>query len=270
MVKVRVLKTPDGEKFYPVTHIKSVIGDNGEMVDVLLDNEAAARESADNSLQEQVTAASGTLATATADVAKLKQHSKPRIYCEVIGKYVYLRGAWHELLNQGYVPYLFRRVKARKRNKRVNPNDHNGWIITKTKSLHYFGRQDFVRIGVDGRLNFVDRRYVDIGEADKADFAATRYTPDGCGLVNAHLNHNETKVLVNWNGRCYLINKGGRGIGYRFRWAIGFAKPRDYRTQTVRPEEVVSTFAEFYVTPSDVPNLENGYWEWWSGWTFGV
>ena len=270
MVKVRVLKTADGEKFYPVTHIKSVVGDNGEMVDVLLGNESAARKSADESLQEQVTATSAEVSTATKNVAELQRHSKPRIYCEVIGKYVYLRGAWQELLNQGYVPYLFRRVKARKINKRVDADNRDNWIITKTKSLHYFGRQDFVRILDDGRLMFVDRRYVDVGKADKADFAATRYTPDGCGLINAHLSHDEQKVFVNWNGRCYWINKGGRGIGYRFRWAIGFAKPRDYRTQTVRPEEVVSTFAEFYVTPKDVPNLDNGYWEWWSGWTFGV
>lgn len=54
MVKVRVLKTADGEKFYPVTHIKSVIGDNGETVDVLLGNESAERKSADESLQEHI------------------------------------------------------------------------------------------------------------------------------------------------------------------------------------------------------------------------
>ena len=122
MVKVRVLKTADGEKFYPVTHIKSVVGDNGEMVDVLLGNESAARKSADESLQKQVTDASGKLVTTAADVAELQRHSKPLIYCEVIADRLYLRGEWQQLLNQGYVPYLFRRVKAIKRDKRADPN----------------------------------------------------------------------------------------------------------------------------------------------------
>lgn len=269
MVKVRVLKTADGEKFYPVTHIKSVIGDNGEMVDVLLGNESAARKSADESLQKQVTDASGKLATAAADVAELQRHSKPLIYCEVIADRLYLRGEWQQLLNQGYVPYLFRRVKSIKRDKRANPNAKPP-IMTKTKSLHYFGRQDFVRVQANGKLVFVDRRYTDIKEADKADFSIYRYDDNGGALINPHLNSfdGSNEAVVNWNRKCYSIN--GRPTGGintpRFCWALGFAKPREYRTQTVRPGEVVSTFAEFYVTPIS----KEVDWDWWGDWTFGV
>ena len=278
MVKVRVLKTADGEKFYPVTHIKSVVGDNGEMVDVLLGNESAARQSADESLQAQVTATSAEVSTATKNVAELQRHSKPLIYCEVIADRLYLRGEWQQLLNQGYVPYLFRRVKAIKRDKRADPNATPP-ISTKTKSLHYFGREDFVRVQADGKLVFVDRRYTDIKEADKADFSIYRYDDNGGALINPHLGDDGSYVFVNWSGRCYTINANevgeanGHARSYRFRWALGFAKPREYRTQTVRPSEVVSTFAEFYITPKDVP-FYNGDgsepWEWWGDWTFGV
>lgn len=275
MVKVRVLKTADGEKFYPVTHIKSVIGENGEMVDVLLGNESAARKSADESLQKQVTATSAGLATATADVAELQRHSKPLIYCEVIADRLYLRGEWQQLLNQGYVPYLFRRVKAIKRNKRADPNATPP-IMTKTKSLHYFGREGFVRVEANGKLVFVDRRYTDIKEADKANFSIYRYDDNGGALINPHLSGDGRFIFVNWSGRCYCINANkvgeanGHARSHRFRWALGFAKPREYRTQTVRPDEVASTFAEFYITPKDVPTATGTAWDWWGGWTFGV
>lgn len=277
MVKVRVLKTADGEKFYPVTHIKSVVGDNGEMVDVLLGNESAARKSADESLQAQVTDASGKLATATADVAELQRHSKPLIYCEVISDRLYLRGEWQQLLNQGYVPYLFRRVKAIKRDKRADPNATPP-ISTKTKSLHYFGREDFVRVQADGKLVFVDRRYTDIKEADKADFSIYRYDANGGALLNPHLythsifTHGIQEVRVNWSRKKYSIKLSTQRHphSYRFRWALGFAKPREYRTQTVLPSEVVSTFAEFYITPKDVPTATGTNWDWWGGWTFGI
>lgn len=273
MVKVRVLKTADGEKFYPVTHIKSVIGDNGEMVDVLLGNESAERKSADESLQEQVSAASAGLATATKNVAELQRHSKPLIYCEVIADRLYLRGEWQQLLNQGYVPYLFRRVKAIKRNKRADPNATPP-ISTKTKSLHYFGREDFVRVQANGKLVFVDRRYTDIKEADKADFSIYRYDDNGGALLNPHLNSfdGSNEVVVNWNRKCYSINGSSNGgiNTPRFRWALGFAKPREYRTQTVLPSEVVSTFAEFYIMPKDTPTATETTWDWWGDWTFGV
>lgn len=269
MVKVGVLKTADGEKFYPVTHIKSVVGDNGEMVDVLLGNESAARKSADESLQAQVTDASGKLATAAADVAELQRHSKPLIYCEVIADRLYLRGEWRQLLNQGYVPYLFRRVKAIKRDKRADPNATPP-ISTKTKSLHYFGREDFVRVQANGKLVFVDRRYTDIKEADKANFSIYRYDDNGGALINPHLNSfdGSNEAVVNWNRKCYSINGSPNGgiNTPRFCWALGFAKPREYRTQTVRPKEVVSTFAEFYITPIS----KRVDWDWWGDWTFGV
>lgn len=278
MVKVRVLKTANGEKFYPVTHIKSVIGDNGEMVDVLLGNESAARKSADESLQKQVTATSAEVSTATKNVAELQRHSKPLIYCEVIADRLYLRGEWQQLLNQGYVPYLFRRVKSIKRDKRADPENRGNWVCTKTKSLHYFGREDFVRVEANGKLVFVDRRYTDIKEADKADFSIHRYDDNGGALINPHLSNDGRFIFVNWSGRCYCINANevgeanGHARSYRFRWALGFAKPREYRTQTVLPSEVVSTFAEFYITPKDIPfyNGDGEPWEWWGGWTFGI
>ena len=272
MVKVRVLKTADGEKFYPVTHIKSVVGENGEMVDVLLGNESAARKSADESLQAQVTATSAEVSTATKNVAELQRHSKPLIYCEVIADRLYLRGEWQQLLNQGYVPYLFRRVKAIKRDKRADPNATPP-IMTKTKSLHYFGREDFVRVQADGKLVFVDRRYTDIKEADKSDFSIYRYDDAGGALINPHLyTHDIIEVRVNWGRKKYTIKTSSmyHANCYRFRWALGFAKPREYRTQTVLPSEVVSTFAEFYVTPKDIPTATGTPWEWWGGWTFGV
>lgn len=270
MVKVRVLKTADGEKFYPVTHIKSVIGDNGEMVDVLLGNESAARKSADESLQEQVSATSAEVSTATKNVAELKRHSKPLIYCEVIADRLYLRGEWQQLMNQGYVPYLFRRVKAIKRDKRADPENRGNWVCTKTKSLHYFGREDFVRVQANGKLVFVDRRYTDIKEADKADFSIHRYDDNGGALINPHLNSFDlsNEVVVNWNRKCYSINGSSNGgiNTPRFCWALGFAKPREYRTQTVLPSEVVSTFAEFYITPIS----KRVDWDWWGDWTFGI
>ena len=274
MVKVRVLKTANGEKFYPVTHIKSVIGDNGEMVDVLLGNESAERKSADESLQEQVTATSAEVSTATQNVAELQRHSKPLIYCEVIADRLYLRGEWQQLLNQGYVPYLFRRVKSIKRDKRADPENRGNWVCTKTKSLHYFGREDFVRVQANGKLVFVDRRYTDIKEADKADFSIYRYDDNGGALINPHLNDisRDNSIVVNWSGRCYTIKspQSNQAYSHRFRWALGFAKPREYRTQTVLPSEVVSTFAEFYITPKNIPTATGEPWEWWGGWTFGV
>ena len=272
MVKVRVLKTADGEKFYPVTHIKSVVGDNGEMVDVLLGNESAARKSADESLQEQVTATSAEVSTATKNVAELQRHSKPLIYCEVIADRLYLRGEWQQLLNQGYVPYLFRRVKSIKRDKRADPNATPP-ISTKTKSLHYFGREDFVRVQANGKLVFVDRRYTDIREADAETFSIYRYDDNGGALINPHLyTHGIQEVRVNWSRKKYSIKLETQWHprGYRFGWALGFAKPREYRTQTVLPSEVVSTFAEFYITPKDVPTATGTTWDWWGGWTFGV
>ena len=275
MVKVRVLKTADGEKFYPVTHIKSVVGDNGEMVDVLLGNESAARKSADESLQAQVTATNAEVSAATKNVAELQRHSKPLIYCEVIADRLYLRGEWQQLLNQGYVPYLFRRVKSIKRNKRADPNATPP-IMTKTKSLHYFGREDFVRVQENGKLVFVDRRYTDIKEADKADFSIHRYDDNGGALINPHLSDDGRLIFVNWSGRCYSINANevgeanGHARSHRFGWALGFAKPREYRTQTVLPSEVVSTFAEFYITPKDTPTATGTAWDWWGDWTFGV
>lgn len=272
MVKIRVLKTAEGEKFYPVTHIKSVVGDNGEMVDVLLGNESAARKSADESLQAQVTDTSGKLATTAADVAELQRHSKPLIYCEVIADRLYLRGEWQQLLNQGYVPYLFRRVKAIKRDKRADPNATPP-IMTKTKSLHYFGREGFVRVEADGKLVFVDRRYTDIGRADKADFSIHRYDDNGGALINPHLyTHGIQEIRVNWSRKKYTIKLDTQWHprSYRFGWALGFAKPREYRTQTVLPSEVVSTFAEFYITPKDTPTATGTTWDWWGGWTFGV
>ena len=273
MVKVRVLKTADGEKFYPVTHIKSVVGDNGEMVDVMLGNESAARQSADESLQEQVTATSAEVSTATKNIAELQRHSKPLIYCEVIADRLYLRGEWQQLLNQGYVPYLFRRVKSIKRNKRADPENRGNWVCTKTKSLHYFGREDFVRVQANGKLVFVDRRYTDIKEADKANFSIHRYDDNGGALINPHLyTHGIQEVRVNWSRKKYSIKLSTQGQprSYRFRWALGFAKPREYRTQTVLPSEVVSTFAEFYITPKNIPTATGEPWEWWGGWTFGV
>ena len=269
MVKVRVLKTADGEKFYPVTHIKAVVGDNGEMVDVLLGNESAARQSADESLQAQITATSAEVSTATKNVAELQRHSKPLIYCEVISDRLYLRGEWQQLVNQGYVPYLFRRVKAIKRDKRADPNVKPP-IMTKTKSLHYFGREDFVRVQANGKLVFVDRRYTDIREADAETFSIYRYDDNGGALLNPHLNSfdGSNEVVVNWNRKCYSINgRPNGGINTpRFCWALGFAKPREYRTQTVLPSEVVSTFAEFYITPIS----KRVDWDWWGDWTFGV
>ena len=269
MVKVRVLKTADGEKFYPVTHIKAVAGENGEMVDVMLGNEAAARKSADENLQKQVSATSAEVSTTTQNVAELQRHSKPLIYCEVIADRLYLRGEWQQLVNQGYVPYLFRRVKAIKRNKRADPNATPP-IMTKTKSLHYFGREDFVRVEANGKLVFVDRRYTDIKEADRSTFSIYRYDDNGGALLNPHLNsfNGSNEVVVNWNRKCYSINGGPNG-GINtpcFRWALGFAKPREYRTQTVLPSEVVSTFAEFYITPIS----KRIDWDWWGDWTFGV
>ena len=273
MVKVRVLKTADGEKFYPVTHIKAVIGDNGETVDVLLGNESAERKSADESLQAQVTATSAEVSTATKNVAELQRHSKPLIYCEVIADRLYLRGKWQQLLNQGYVPYLFRRVKSIKRDKRANPNAKPP-IMTKTKSLHYFGRQDFVRVQANGKLVFVDRRYTDIREADAETFSIYRYDDNGGALINPHLNSfdGSNEAVVNWNRKCYSIKLETQWHprSHRFRWALGFAKPREYRTQTVLPSEVVSTFAEFYIMPKDTPTATETTWDWWGDWTFGI
>lgn len=272
MVKVRVLKTAEGEKFYPVTHIKSVVGDNGEMVDVLLGNESAARQSADESLQEQVSATSAEVSTATKNVAELQRHSKPLIYCEVIADRLYLRGEWQQLLNQGYVPYLFRRVKSIKRDKRADPNATPP-ISTKTKSLHYFGREDFVRVQADGKLVFVDRRYTNIREADRSTFSIYRYDDNGGALLNPHLyTHGIQEVRVNWSRKKYSIKLESQRHprSYRFRWALGFAKPREYRTQTVLPSEVVSTFAEFYITPKDTPTANAEVWNWWGDWTFGI
>ena len=79
MPKVRVLKTADGEKFYPVTHIKSVVGENGEMVDVMLGNEAAELRAADENLQAQLTATNAEVATAAENIAEL-QRSKAGVF----------------------------------------------------------------------------------------------------------------------------------------------------------------------------------------------
>ena len=203
---------------------------------------------------------------------------KTYIYCEVIGDKLFLRGKWKKLKDAGYVPYLFRRGRRHKLNKK-NKATEDVTVLTK-KGMHLYGRAEFISIIDDGLVRLINKEQTDIGLFDgiktMIDYQVV-YSLDPAAFINAHMSTSAEpasrgKLVVN-NGRTEVVatydeNGNVQPIPKRFYWYIGFAAPREYPTQTVRPSEVVSTFAKFFITQK--PSLNKGYDYISDGWTFGA
>lgn len=163
---------------------------------------------------------------------------RAHISCEIVDGQLFINGAT-QLIDKGYVPYLFRWTRKRNqfhhKQKYLKPGDEDKRYCRVSKGWHCFGSRFAIRL---------DRRQILFATGSHSEFNLPNrsYSADPTNLVQG------IKVLdqIGW-GRSVISLKDrfGKYRMLRLRFAIGFAVPLLHGHKSMKPSYMLSNLAEF-------------------------
>ena len=159
----------------------------------------------------------------------------------------------HYLLENGYVPYLFRLTKKRNRFADRTASDEKRAAkkhCQPKKGWNLYGSRYAVRI-TNGVLEFSTALRRNLGHSE----AATSYSRLASTLFPIHINTHGNEC-VPWGRSIVELTERSTGARrmLRFRFALGFSKPREPGRKLITPSNMISTMAEFSVIYDPVTN----------------